>query len=150
MESLKSALENVVPQNSGAKKKMYRFDIFKGVEDANGKIQKIRSMGSAQLMEGSKTYIVYLKALLKDEFFLLPEQKRLTRGDYVILTREDSVTPGRKYFWNNIGECFVLSGMNAGFMKLSFDLFGGSDIYMNLHPINRDAPAETQAEQVAA
>ncbi len=149
---MKNALASVI-QNVQARAairgKMYRFDIFKGVENADGKIQKVRSVGSAQIMEGSKTYTVYLKTLLKDVFYLLPEQKRMTRGDYVLLTREPSQTPGRKYFWNNVGECYVLGGENAGFMKLSFDLFGANDIFMNLHPMNREAE-EIVSQDVAA
>lgn len=152
MDSIKNALEQVI-QNAQSRavrqSKLYRFDIFKGVEIEGGKIQKVRSVGSAQIMEGSKTYTVYLKTLLKDVFYLLPEQKRMTRGDYVILTREPSQTPGRKYFWNNVGECYVLDGENAGVMRLAFDLFGAGDIYMNLHPINREAEA-VAAQDAAA
>lgn len=138
MQDLNSVIESVQAKME-KKANVFRFDIFKGVEDSEGKIQKIRSLGSAQLLEGAKTYTVYLKTLLKDVFYVLPEQKRMTRGDYVILTRELSQTPGRKYFWNNIGECYLLGGQNAGFMKLSFDLFGAEDIYMNLHPIHKEA-----------
>jgi hypothetical protein len=148
METIKNTLERAI-QNAQARAenqaKVYRFDIFKGVEDSEGKVQKIRSVGSAQLLEGAKTYTVYLKTLLKDVFFLLPEQKRMTRGDYVILTREPSQTAGRKYFWNNIGECYLLDGANAGLMRLSFDLFGAEDIYMSLHPINREAQESAAA-----
>ena len=150
MENMKSALDQVVANlrvKSANKTKLHRFDIFKGLESSDGKIQKIRSVGAAQLMEGAKTYNVYLKTLLKDVFYLLPEQKRLTRGDYVILTRENSQTQGRRFYWNNIGECFLLTGQNAGLMKLSFDLFGADDIYMNLHPMNQDEekPVEVKA-----
>jgi len=152
METMKVALERVIAnaRNKAEKQsKIYRFDIFKGVEAPDGKIQKIRSIGSAQLLEGTKTYTVYLKTLLKDVFYLLPEQKRLTRGDYVILTREASQTPGRKYYWNNIGECFVLTDQNAGLMKLSFDLFGANDIYMSLHPIQREDDDSVNAASAA-
>lgn len=137
METMKTAFSQIaiaVKSSSELRPKTYRFDIFKGMEDSNGKVQKIRSIGSAHLMEGSKTYSVYLKTLLKDVFYLLPEQKRLTRGDYVILTREPSQMLGRKYFWNNIGECYILTDQNAGLMKLSFDLFGANDLFMNLCP----------------
>lgn len=144
MQDLQSVLESIRTKHAN-KATFHRFDIFKGLEGADGKIQKIRSIGSAHLMEGAKTYTVYLKPLLKDVFYLLPEEKRLTRGDYVILTREQSQTPGRKFFWNNIGECYLMGGENAGLMRLSFDLFGANDIYMSLHPINREADSAKEA-----
>ena len=129
--------------------KIYRFDIFKGVEDSTGKVQKIRSLGAAQLMEGTRTYTVYLKPLLKDVFYLMPEEKKLTRGDYVILTREPSPNPPRKYYWNNIGEGFILSGVNSGLMRLEWDLFGAGDIYMSLSPMNRAEEVNQSAETAA-
>jgi|GEM_PF-1128244 len=150
MESLKQTLDVAIGNARAAadkRAKVFRFDIFKGVEDSCGSIQKIRSVGSAQLMEGTKTYTVYLKTLLSDVFYLLPEQKRLTRGDYVILTREMSQTPGRKYFWNNIGECYLLGGANSGMMRLSFDLFGAGDLYMGMHPMNRADTVEPKLDE---
>ncbi|HLD99191.1 MAG TPA: hypothetical protein VJB59_02965 [Bdellovibrionota bacterium] len=152
MESMKQALERAMQtakQNSDKRAKIHRFDIFKGMEGDDGRIQKLRSIGSAQLMEGAKTYTVYLKPLLGSVFYLLPEEKRLTRGDYVILTREPSMTPGRKYFWNNIGECFVLGEGNSGIMRLEFDLFGAKDIYMSLHPICRGNVEEVSEQEAA-
>lgn len=138
MQTMKSSLEQAlqsVKARAEKASKTYRFDIFKGIETSDGKVQKLRSVGSAILVEGAKTYTVYLKSLLRDVFYLLPEEKKLTRGDYAILTREPSPVPTRKYFWNNIGESYLLSGQNAGLMRMSFDLFGAEDIYMNLSPV---------------
>lgn len=140
MEQIKSFVERAMQRATEQKEqrsKIYRFDIFKGVEDSAGKIQKIRSIGAAQLMEGARTYTVYLKPLLKDVFYMMPEEKKLTRGDYVILSREPSPNPPRKYYWNNIGEGHLLADNNAGLMRLDWDLFGAEDIYMSLHPMNR-------------
>ena len=86
----------------------------------------------------SRTYTIYLKPLLKDVFYLMPEEKKLTRGDYVILTREPSPMPPKKFYWNNIGEGYLLNGDNAGLMRLEWDFFGAEDIYMSLHPIKRE------------
>lgn len=121
---------------------VYRFDIFKGIADQSGKVHKMKSVGSATLLEGCKTYTIYLKTFLNDVFYMLPEQKKMTDADYVILTREPSHTPGRKYFWNSIGEGSLLSGDNSGYMQLNWDMFGAHDIYMNLCPVNRDANQE--------
>jgi hypothetical protein len=153
MDAMKSMMEramNNAKANAERRAKVYRFDIFKGVVDSEGKIQKIRSIGAAQLMEGARTYTVYLKSLLKDVFYLMPEEKKLTRGDYVILTREPSPNPPRKFYWNNIGEGFILSGPNAGIMRLDWDFFGGNDIYMSLHPTNRAEAAVEVSVQNAA
>jgi hypothetical protein len=116
------------------KRQTYRFDIFKGEVDATGKVQRLRSLGAAHIAQGSKTYSVYLKTFLKDTFYLLPEEKKYTKADFLIYTREPSRNPGRKYYWNLVGEGKILEGENAGFMKLSFDVLGSDCIYMNLHP----------------
>jgi hypothetical protein len=152
MENMQTMIDRAMTKaKASAEKraKLYRFDIFKGVEVSTGKIQKIRSIGAAQLMEGARTYTVYLKPLLKDVFYMMPEEKKLTRGDYVILSREPSPNPPRKYYWNNIGEGHILGGHNAGLMRLDWDLFGGGDIYMSLHPMNR-AESSDQPYEIAA
>ncbi len=139
-------IERINPNNHTLRKG-YRFDIFKGIEE-QGKLRKIRSVGFAYLPEGAKTYTVYLKTFLQDQFCLLPEQKGLTDGDYVILTREPSKMPGRKYRWHNVGTCKILSGEMTGYMQMFWDLLCSDGIYMNLHPISRDPDAVE--ESVAA
>lgn len=115
---------------------VYRFDLFKGVKDLEGKVKKIKTVGSAYIREGLKTYTVHLKTLLKDTFYLLPNSKQtMSNADFVILTREVAQNPGKKYFWNNVGEGRVLNGENEGIMELIWDILG-PDLYMTLHPIN--------------
>lgn len=120
-------------QNNPGKVKVHRFDVFKGAVNDDGKVEKICSVGHSTLYEGSTTYSVYLKTLLKDQFYLLPEQEMSRPYDFVILTREPSNLPGKKYFWNRVGTAKLLSDQNAGMMKLDFDLFGGVEIYLNFH-----------------
>lgn len=120
-------------QKTSAKAKVYRFDVFKGRVSAEGKIEKICSVGHSILFEGSTTYTVFLKTLLKDQFYLLPEQDVGRPFDFVILTREPSNLPGKKYFWNRVGTARLLSDENAGIMKLEFDLFNCVDLYLNFH-----------------
>jgi hypothetical protein len=122
------------------KKQSYRFDIFKGEIDSSGQIRRVRSVGAAHTIEGIKTYTVYLKMFLNDVFYLLPEEKKLTSADFLIYTREPSLRPGRKYYWNQIGEGKCMDGANSGFMRLSFDMLGGDSIFMNLHPKETTAP----------
>lgn len=116
-----------------AKVKVYRFDVFKGKVADDGKVEKVCSVGHSTLYEGSTTYSVYLKTLLKDLFYLLPEQDASRPYDFVILTREPSSIPGKKYFWNRVGTAKLLSEKNAGIMQLEFDLFPGVDLYLNFH-----------------
>lgn len=125
-------------QPTQEKQKAFRFDVFKGAVDANGKVHKLKSVGNGYLVEGCKTYSIYLKTFLDDVFYLLPEQKKMTKADYVILTREPSQNPNRKYFWNNVGEGVLLTGENAGLLQLSWDVLGAQDIYLNLYPRNPD------------
>ncbi len=123
--------------------RVYRFDIFKGAVGPEGKIEKERSVGIAYHAEGFATYDVRLKTFLSDNFYLLPEE---TSGRYSISTRGPSTFPGRKYFWHKVGDAVVLSGQNAGLMKLSFDLFTDG-IYMNLYPKDSFEAMDSQVEQ---
>ena len=129
----------------------YKFDIFKGVKDLDGRILRLRSAGQAIVTDGQKTYTIHLKTLLHDRFYLLPDTRRSSSGsDFVILTREPCLSLGKKYFWNNVGDAKVLTGVNAGLMQLKWDLFGGDDLYLSLYPIhspaaNRDVVGERAA-----
>jgi hypothetical protein len=124
------AKQNQMPN---AKVKVYRFDVFKGKMNEAEKVEKICSVGHSTLYEGSTTYSIYLKTLLKDLFYLLPEQDVSRPFDFVILTREPSSLPGKKYFWNRVGTAKLLGEQNAGIMKLDFDLFSCVDLYLNFH-----------------
>ena len=112
---------------------IYRFDLFKGTLNPAGKIERIRSVGSASLRDGFNTYLVELKTLLEDRFFLLPSKNPETGPEFVILTRETARNSTRKYFWNVVGEAKTMSTPNHGLLKLSWDLFS-DDIYMSIHP----------------
>jgi hypothetical protein len=120
-------------QTENEKVRVHRFDIFKGSLRSDGKVEKVRSVGHSVLYEGSTTYSVYLKTLLKDQFFLLPELDVSRPFDFAILTREPSNLPGRKYFWNSVGTAKLLSDQNAGIMKLEFDLFSSLELYLSVH-----------------
>ena len=126
--------------------KRFRFDIFRGVKDQDGKIQKLKSVGHALLFEGSSTYNVKVNTLLGVEFFLLPERKETERADYVILTREPFQRGGRRFYWHHVGEASFLKTPNTGLMEMQWDLFGHGDIYMSLYPIEIGARASEAAE----
>ena len=141
---------NVVSISEATEKvSVYRFDIFKGAKDAEGKVTKIKSVGAAYLREGLKTYTVHLKTFLKDRFYLLPNSKGKGFADFVILTREPAQYSGRKYFWNSVGEGQMMDGANHGVVRLSWDVLA-DDIYMTLHPVNVSELREAAKADVAA
>ena len=122
---------------------LYRFDVFLG-ENREGKIEKVRSVGTAFVREGYNTYSVLLKTLLKDRFHLL---RGTTAGgpDFVLVTREDSRTAGKKYFWNVVGTGTCLDGENRGVIELSFDLLR-QGIYMTEAPISSTQVPDAYSE----
>lgn len=120
-----------------AERTIFRFDIFKGMADAKGRIKKVKSVGHALITEGSHTYTIYLKTLLKDQFYMLPERTHMDKYDFVILTREESFREGRKFFWNNVGEAKLLEGENRDLLKLTWDIFSADDIYLNTIPVKK-------------
>lgn len=140
LNKLREIISTIENKNKESKPSAtYRFDIFKGLVDEAGKIKKVRSVGSAYVREGYKTYTLTLKTFLKDRFYLLPNGKAESHMDYVILTREPALNLARKYFWNSVGEGQILDGANHGLMKLSWDVLAG-DLYMSLHPIKAQEP----------
>ena len=126
----------LVEEKVDAKGRLFRFDVFKGAIDSESKVHKEKSVGSAILAEGCKTYSVYLKTFLNDVFYLLPEKTKESGKDFVILTRETSKNLNRKYFWNNVGTGVLLTNENSGLLKLNWDMLGVEDIYLNLYPRN--------------
>ena len=148
MVNLAEVIKGALGQVKQEKPTVYRYEIFKGEKDENGRIVKKKVVGSSYNRDGLKTYTVNLKTLLGDTFFLLPN----TRGqgaDFIILTREPGQNIGRKYFWNNVGEARMLDGVNSGVMQLSWDIFI-QDLYMHLYPINVTELAEASRAEVAA
>jgi len=138
----------MVPEsNEKIQSKRFRFDIFRGERNSDGKVSKLKSVGHALLFEGSNTYNVKLNTFLGVDFFLLPERKETEEADYVILTREPFQRLGRKFYWHNVGQASFLKTPNSGLMEMKWDLFGHGDIYMSLYPIEVGARA---GEQVSA
>ena len=125
--------QNVASLEPQEKTKIYRFDVFRGRKREDGSIEKLASVGHATLYEGSATYTIYLRMFLKDQFYLLPEREFGKPHDMVILTREPSSLPGKRFFWNRIGTAKLLSEQSAGLMQLDFDLLQGTELYLSFH-----------------
>jgi hypothetical protein len=128
-------IQNLIAEEKKTKDiTIYRFDVFKGVADGEGKIQKVKSVGVAYLREGMQTYTLHLKSFLEDTFYLLKNTKP-AGSDFVILTRELAKRGNRKYHWNNCGDGTIQKGVNADLLKLEWDLFG-EDVYMTVNPVH--------------
>ena len=113
---------------------VYRYGLFKGMKDGNGKVVKVRSVGTASIREGLKTYILELRALTGQRYYLLPSDKKRDNGaSHLIFTREEPRRPDRKYFWTIVGEAWALKDDNDGLMLLKWDLFG-EEVYMDMKP----------------
>lgn len=126
-------IQNLIAEEKNKREiTVYRFDVFKGVADLSGRIQKVKPVGVAYLREGMQTYTLHLKTFLENTFYLLKNSKPVG-SDFVILTREFAKHGPRKYHWNNCGEGTVLPGINSDLIKLDWDLFG-EDIYMTVNP----------------
>lgn len=135
---------NRKPATSPSAQTGYRFEIFKGKTDEHGKVNKVRSIGSAFLREGQKTYVITLKTFLNERFYLLPNTKEGISADYMILTREPAQHIPRKFFWNSVGEARILDGLNHGIMQLAWDVLA-DHLYMSLHPIQINPRTETES-----
>jgi hypothetical protein len=110
---------------------LYRFEVFQGVKDANGKITKSNSVGMAYLKSGEQRYSLRIFTFVDDKFCLLPDQHdpSLYRVLTSILIRSKDAK--RKYIWNVVGNGKV--NTKQGVIEIKFDLFD-KPIYLNIFP----------------
>ncbi len=90
-----------------------------------------------------------MKTFLEDRFYLLPDLKEESAGNYVIFTREIARNIRKKYFWNTVGEGKIMDGANHGLMKLSWDVLADG-LYMSMYPIYAGEGASTERVESAA
>ena len=111
--------------------KFFRFQVFQGDEDQNGKIQKTKSVGMAYLKNGHQTFTIRLWMFLSERFYMI--QNRNDASRYLVMTREPNKSPNskNKYFWNIVGN--GVADSLKGIIKIEFDLLD-KPIYMNIHP----------------
>jgi hypothetical protein len=114
----------------------YRFQIFQGQKNAQGKIEKTKVIGMAYLKEGQAIYTVRLWTFLRDKFFLFMDKN--DSSHFLLMSREVNKTPAAKskYFWNVVGDGRALSSQNC--VEVCFDLFE-KPIYMSIFPESRSS-----------
>ena len=117
----------------------YRFQVFQGKRNSQGKLEKTKTVGMTYHKPGQDNYTMRLWTFVTERFYLLPNHKQ--GGRYFIMTREPNKNPSAKskYFWNIVGSGIVDSA--AGVIELEFDLLD-KPIYMNIFP-------EAQAHSVS-
>lgn len=109
----------------------FRFQVFQGSEDKNGKIQKEKSVGMAYLKEGQQTFTIRLWMFLNERFYMLQHREDPSR--YLIMTREPNRHPEaqKKYFWNIVGNGVV--DTVQGLIRIEFDLLE-KPVFVSIHP----------------
>ncbi len=112
-------------------KKYYRFQVFQGEEDGQGKIQKTKSVGMAYLKDGQNIFTLRLWMFSWERYYILPNKQDSSK--YLVMTREPNKNPGakNKYFWNIVGNGVVKTAL--GVIRLEFDLLS-NPVYVNTHP----------------
>jgi len=109
----------------------FRFQVFQGDLDQNGKVQKTKSVGMAYLKDGQQTITVRLWMFVTERFYMILNRNDASR--YLIMTRELNKNPNakNKYFWNIVGSGII--DTTQGIVQINFDLLD-KPVYINIHP----------------
>lgn len=106
---------------------MELFDIFRGRRNKKGIVHKIRSVGHGYYDQNADFCELLIIGLEQDSYTLEPETDVNAAHDYVIyyenLNDEDL---------QQVGVGFLLNGRNSGLIRLEWDFYDSSNIYINL------------------
>lgn len=113
------------------KEEYFRFKVFQGAKDLQGKLQNVKSVGMAYLKSGQNIFTLRLWTFSWERYYLLPHRSEPSK--YLVMTREPNKSPQakNKYFWNIVGSGRVDS--IQGYVELEFDLLD-KPIFVNIHP----------------
>lgn len=106
---------------------MMLFDMFKGRKSKRGQILKVRSVGHGYYDEKLDLCELRINGLEKEGYTLEPETDINAAHDYVIYYEEmksENLEP--------VGVGYLLHGKNAGLIRLVWDFYDSSNIYINL------------------
>lgn len=120
----------------------FRFQVFQGKKDQNGKVKKTKSVGMAYLNNGQDIFTLRLWMFSWDRYYILPSKKDSSK--YLVMTREANkhAQAKTKYYWNIVGSGSVDSVQ--GFISLDFDLLS-EPIYVSTHP-EKSAVSQTMPD----
>lgn len=113
------------------KNQYYRFQVFQGTKDQNGKVSKTKSVGMAYVKEGQNIFTLRLWTFSWDRYYILPHKSDSSK--YLVMTREANKTPNakNKYYWNIVGNGFVDSA--HGVIEVQMDLLE-KPFFISTHP----------------
>ena len=141
-----------INKNNQIERKKFTFEIFKGKELTDGSVKAMSRMGQATLYEGAATYNLYLSTFITDEgriiYYMLPDNDPNKPYDFVLLTRQNSHKPERKYYWQKVGQAYKHTNNGDPILRLDWDLFKTENIFMRLTP-NEELP-ESNSNLTAA
>lgn len=109
----------------------FRFQVFQGDTDGNGRVRKTKSVGMAYLKEGQPTFTIRLWMFVSERFYMILNQNDASK--YLIMTREPNKNPAakNKYFWNVVGNGLI--DTTQGIVQINFDLLE-RPVFINIHP----------------
>lgn len=106
---------------------MNLFDIFKGKRNKKGRVLKIRSIGHGYYSEEADFCELQINGLDKEGYTLNPEPNVNAAHDYVIffenLENEEL---------EQVGVGYLMHGKNSGLIRLEWDFYDSSNLYINL------------------
>ena len=103
------------------------FDIFKGQKNKKGYLSKVRSVGYGYYDNKSDSYELQIYGLEQNKYILRPEINPETNCDYVIYYKN---LESKKF--EQVGVGHLLNDLNAGLIRLEWDFYDSSNIYISL------------------
>ena len=124
--------------------KLYRFQLYLGEKNENGKIQKSKIVGMSYLAEGHGTYTLRLWTFLNTNFYMV--MSKTNASDCLLMSKEANKNEysKTKHHWNVIGNGKVNATQNC--IELNFDLFE-KPIYMSIFPESNTTPSGTRSNE---
>jgi len=117
------------------------YDIFKGHLDRKGRVIKMRSLGTTVFNAEAVVGLLQINGLPKGCYYLVAENDPMSTHDFTIFYSED----GEFNTNEPIGVGFLLTDKNAGLIRLEWDIFGVSDMYVNISSSLEDDALERAA-----
>ncbi|MDE3270101.1 MAG: hypothetical protein OYH77_07440 [Pseudomonadota bacterium] len=102
-----------------------KLDLFKGRRSKNGKIVRVRSVGSGYPILSA--YQLLINGFALDSHFLIPEADINADNDYLLCYRSH-----HSKRLQQAGIAHLMRAHNAGLIQLEWDIYGNKDIYLNL------------------
>ncbi|MEZ4743988.1 MAG: hypothetical protein R3B45_16330 [Bdellovibrionota bacterium] len=110
---------------------MNSFDVFRGSQNKKGQVLKVRSVGLAYCDESSQIGEIHINDLPHQLFYIYAEESINHTFDYTIFIQDRSTEE-----LIPVGVGYLLVGDNAGLIRLDWDFYNNSNIYINLTPQN--------------